>query len=130
MLGGGHGVKSLERIAHRAQGWMAVAISPAVMAATWRRITALAADYGRNPDDMRLVCRANIVLLDGSLPEGGRFPFVGDMEQICADAAAVAAAGADEIILEFQLQEHFPADSRQILKQAMIIRERTLNSVP
>lgn len=129
MLGGGNGAKSLRRIARRTQGWIGVAISPDVMAATWRRITALAADYGRNPDDLRLVCRANIVLHDGPLPEDGRSPFVGDMEQICADAAAVAAAGADEIILEFQLQEGFPADSHEILKHAMSIRERTLNSV-
>jgi hypothetical protein len=87
----------------------------------------MASDYGRDPSRMQFVYRANIVLLDRALPEEGRFPFVGDMEQICADAAAVAA-GAHELILEFQLQEEFPRDGEEILKQAMTIRERALDS--
>jgi len=129
LLGGGLGTNAQERIARRAQGWMSVAETPEAMAATWRRITALAADFGRDPHTLQLVCRANIVLLEQPLPEGGRFPFVGTMEQICADAVAVAAAGADELILEFQLQEHFPADAQETLKQAMTIRDRVLHSI-
>jgi probable F420-dependent oxidoreductase len=129
LLGGGYSNRALKRIARRAQGWLTVAMPPAAAADTWRQITAMASDYGRDPATMQFVYRANIVLLDRALPEAGRFPFVGDKEQICADAAAVAAAGAHELILEFQLQEEFPRDGQELLKQAMTIRERALDSV-
>jgi hypothetical protein len=87
----------------------------------------MASDHGRDPADMQFVCRANVVLLDQARPDDGRFPFVGDLDQICADAVAIAAAGADELILEFQLQEGFPRDAEAMLKQALTIRERALN---
>jgi probable F420-dependent oxidoreductase len=127
LLGGGHGARALERVARRAQGWITVGASPQDAAGTWRQITAMASDHGRDPADMQFVCRANVVLLDQARPDDGRFPFVGDLDQICADAVAIAAAGADELILELQLQEGFPRDAEAMLKQALTIRERALN---
>ena len=127
LLGGGHGTRTLERIARRAQGWITVGLPPAAAGDAWRQITAMAADHGRDPADLEFVYQANIVLLDQALPAEGRFPFTGDLDQICADVAAAAAAGADELRLEFQLQEDFPRDAEAILKLATTIRERAAN---
>jgi len=77
LLGGGHGPRALDRIARRAQGWLAVATPPAAAAGTWRQITAMASEYGRDPADMRFVYRANIALLDHPLPEDRGVGYLG-----------------------------------------------------
>jgi alkanesulfonate monooxygenase SsuD/methylene tetrahydromethanopterin reductase-like flavin-dependent oxidoreductase (luciferase family) len=129
MLGSSTSPRAIERVARSANGWLPVAISPEDMGQTWSRITKMAAEHGRDAAAMKMICRANLVLLDTPVPEAGRYPFVGSMDQIVADAVATAEAGADELILEFQLQERFPVNAAQMLEQALTIRSRTLSTI-
>src|SRR5690606_35552018 len=58
-----------------------------------------AAGFGRDPDAMELVVRANVYLTDAPL-DGERQPFAGSFEQVVDDLEATRAAGADEVLLQ------------------------------
>ena len=126
MIGSSPSAVAVERLARTADGWLPVALPAAVIGSTWEGITKRAAEHGRDPGAMKLIPRANVVLLDEAFPDEGRYPFVGSLDQIVGDAVACAEAGADELILEFQLQDRFPAGAAQILELATTVRDRAL----
>ena len=98
--------KALDRVARRADGWMAVGAPPRALAASWRRLTDQAAEYGRDPGALELCVRANIQLSDSAVSEQGRPPFTGTMEQVVQDVVAHAEIGVGEILLELQRNAH------------------------
>jgi probable F420-dependent oxidoreductase len=122
MLGGGDGPKTLARIARRGDGWLSLG-SGGVEAetATWERIRDLTTRAGRDPDRIEHVVCANITFTDQSGGEG-RPPFVGTFGQVTEDILAFAEAGADEIIVDLNLQDWF-SDARQMLDTAQEIQE-------
>jgi probable F420-dependent oxidoreductase len=127
VLIGGESRRTLERVAKRSDGWLPLytrAGTAGIEAAraTWRRIRELAAEYGRDPDRLERIAVGNITFTDR--PAGGdRNAFVGTLDQIIEDIASVAASGADELILDLNLQDWFTG-TRQMLDTALELHQR------
>jgi probable F420-dependent oxidoreductase len=126
-LGRGTSSKAVQRIAKRADGWLPVLSAPgpagaAELRAAWGRIRELAAEYGRDTTRMELVVVGNVTFTDG--PAGAdRSAFVGTVDQIMEDVGTAKEAGADELIIDLNLQDWF-ASTRQMLETAVEIRAR------
>jgi probable F420-dependent oxidoreductase len=87
-----------DRVARRADGWMPTGFPIDVMAELWTGIRAAAAGYGRDPDALEMVVRADIKLTDRAI-DGDRHPFAGSFDQVVDDIEATRRAGAAEVIL-------------------------------
>ena len=138
MLGGGGSnlgrstsSKAVQRIAKRADGWLPLLTSPgpagaAELRASWDRIRDMAAEYGRDTSRMEMVVVGNVTFTDR--PAGpDRSAFVGTLDQIMDDVQMAAEAGADELIVDLNLQDWFTSTG-QMLETAVKIRERTAAS--
>ena len=129
MLGGGS--KAVQRIAKRADGWLPVPTTPgpagaAELRASWDRIREMASEYGRDTSRMEMVVVGNVTFTDR--PAGpDRSAFVGTLDQIMDDVRTAAEAGADELIVDLNLQDWFTSTG-QMLETAVKIRERTAAS--
>jgi probable F420-dependent oxidoreductase len=90
----------LDRVARRADGWNPAGLPVDALRPMWNAIRDLAAGYGRDPDALDLVVRANMVVTDH--PVGGDRPsYCGTIDQIAEDLDATRETGADEVILGF-----------------------------
>jgi probable F420-dependent oxidoreductase len=99
LLGGGRSRRAVDRIARKADGWLPSGMSPDQISAIWRRIGALADEYGRDRRQLELIPRASVVFTDR--PAGpDRRPFQGSLGQILDDIAGAAEAGATELLLD------------------------------
>ena len=125
MLGGG-GSKTVQRIAKRADGWLPLLTTPgpagaAELRASWDRIRGMASEYGRDTSRMEMVVVGNVTFTDR--PAGpDRSAFVGTLDQVMDDVRTAAEAGADELIVDLNLQDWFTS-TRQMLETAVEIRE-------
>ncbi len=130
-LGRSGSPKALERIARRADGWLPLLTTPgsagaAELRASWDRIREMASEYGRDTSRMEMVVVGNVTFTDR--PAGpDRSAFVGTLDQILDDIHTAAEAGADELIVDLNLQDWFTS-TRQMLETAVEIRERTAAS--
>lgn len=128
LLGGGGSARALQRIAERADGWLPFLTRPgpegaAELHASWDRIGEMASEYGRDASRMEMVVVGNVTFTDR--PAGPyRSPFVGTLDQIMDDIHTAAEAGADELIVDLNLQDWF-SSTPQMLETAVEIRERT-----
>jgi probable F420-dependent oxidoreductase len=119
--------KALQRIAKRADGWLPILSAPgpagaAGLRADWDRIRDLAAAYGRDTTRMEMVVVGNVTFSDR--PAGADRPaFVGTVDQIMDDVRTAAEAGADELIVDLNLQDWFTT-TQQMLETAVEIRTR------
>jgi probable F420-dependent oxidoreductase len=137
MLGGSSNLgrstssKVLQRIAKRADGWLPILTTPGPagaveLRASWDRIREMAAEYGRDTSLMEMVVVGNVTFTDR--PAGpDRSAFVGTLDQIMDDIRTAAEAGADELIVDLNLQDWFTS-TRQMLETAAEIRERAAAS--
>ena len=138
MLGGGGSnlgrstsSAAVQRIAKRADGWLPVPTTPgpagaAELRASWDRIREMASEYGRDTSRMEMVVVGNVTFTDR--PAGpDRSAFVGTLDQIMDDVQMAAEAGADELIVDLNLQDWFTSTG-QMLETAVKIRERTAAS--
>jgi alkanesulfonate monooxygenase SsuD/methylene tetrahydromethanopterin reductase-like flavin-dependent oxidoreductase (luciferase family) len=91
----------MARIAARADGWTPAGIPTAAMGEMYQGIRQMAEANGRDPDDISMAVRANCTIL-GELPEEDRFPFVGSLDQIAADAVGSEEVGANEVFFDVQ----------------------------
>lgn len=99
LLGGGYTSRALRRIAEKADGWLPSGLPAGAIRQGWSQILDLAEGYGRKPEDLTLIPRANIFLSES--PAGAdREPFHGNVAQILDDFAEVADTAADEVIVE------------------------------
>ncbi len=130
MLGGGSS-NAVQRIAKRADGWLPLLTSPgpagaAQLRASWDRIREMASEYGRDASRMEMVVVGNVTFTDR--PAGpDRSAFVGTLDQIMDDVQTAAQAGADELIVDLNLQDWFTS-TQQMLETAVEIRERAAAS--
>jgi len=128
---GGVSPMAVQRIVKRADGWLPFLSTPgsagaAELRASWDRIRELASDYGRDTSRMEMVVVGNVIFTDR--PAGpDRTPFVGTLDQIIDDVQTAAQAGADEVIIDLNLQDWFTS-TRQMLETAVEIRERATAS--
>jgi alkanesulfonate monooxygenase SsuD/methylene tetrahydromethanopterin reductase-like flavin-dependent oxidoreductase (luciferase family) len=90
--------EGLDRVARRADGWNPAGVPIEMLAPLWAGVLDQASGYGRDPDALELVVRANIVLTDRPV-DGDRAAYSGTIEQVAADVDATRRAGAHEIIL-------------------------------
>jgi probable F420-dependent oxidoreductase len=138
MLGGGGSnlgrstsSKAVQRIAQRADGWLPLLTTPgpagaAELRASWDRIREMASEYGRDTSRMEMVVVGNVTFT--GRPAGpDRSAFVGTLDQIMDDVRTAAEAGADELIVDLNLQDWFTS-TRQMLETAVEIRERAVGS--
>jgi hypothetical protein len=66
--------------------------------ATLVRLREKAAEYGRNPAG--LSCTAVIGLSPfGEVPESGRMPYTGSIDQVISDLADLEKAGVEEVVV-------------------------------
>jgi probable F420-dependent oxidoreductase len=100
---------AMDRVARRADGWTPAGVPVAAIAPMFATIRDLAAGYGRNPDALQLVVRANIHLTEQPI-EGDRPSYHGNIEQVTADLEATRASGANEIILDLQTDTRSASD--------------------
>src|SRR3954447_2364857 len=134
MLGGGGSnlgrstsSKAVQRIAKRADGWLPLLTTPgpagaAELRASWDRIREMASGYGRDTSRMEMVVVGNVTFTDR--PAGpDRSAFVGTLDQVMEDVRTAADAGADELIIDLNLQDWF-SSTGQMLETAVEIRER------
>lgn len=137
MLGGGgsnlgHSTspKAVQRIAKRADGWLPVLATPGPAGAAglrenWDRIREVASEYGRDTSRMEMIVVGNVTFTDR--PAGpDRSAFVGTLDQVMDDVRTAAEAGADELIVDLNLQDWFTS-TRQMLETAVEICERAQN---
>ncbi|GFG51941.1 LLM class F420-dependent oxidoreductase [Mycolicibacterium agri] len=119
--------KAVQRIAERADGWLPVMSGPgpaggAELRASWNRIRDMACEYGRDPSLMQMIVVGNVTFTDR--PAGpDRAAFVGTLDEIIDDVRTAADAGADEVIIDLNLQDWF-SSTQQMLETAVEIRER------
>jgi alkanesulfonate monooxygenase SsuD/methylene tetrahydromethanopterin reductase-like flavin-dependent oxidoreductase (luciferase family) len=88
----------LTRVGRRADGWNPAGLPVELLAPMWAMVRDEAAAAGRDPDRLRLVVRANGLILDAAI-DGERPAYVGSLEQVAADLRATREAGADEVVL-------------------------------
>jgi alkanesulfonate monooxygenase SsuD/methylene tetrahydromethanopterin reductase-like flavin-dependent oxidoreductase (luciferase family) len=121
------GPKALQRIAKRADGWLPILGAPgpagaAELRASRDRIREMASEYGRDARRIEMIVVGNVTFTER--PAGpDRTAFVGTRDQIMDDIATVADAGADELIIDLNLQDWFTS-TQQMLETAVEIRQR------
>jgi probable F420-dependent oxidoreductase len=88
----------MDRIARRASGWNPAGLPVAALSPMWGAIRGMAEGHGRNPDDLRLVVRANLDVRAAPI-SGERKSYSGSISQIADDLNETEQAGAHQVIL-------------------------------
>ncbi|MFB7632677.1 TIGR03619 family F420-dependent LLM class oxidoreductase [Streptomyces sp. NPDC056149] len=102
-LAGSNG-RALERVARRADGWLPAHLTGGQLAPLMGRLAEAVERHGRDAGELDVVLRVGVELTGAPLPEGDRRPYRGSHEQVLADLAGAAEAGAREVLLD--LQQH------------------------
>ena len=87
---------AMKRAATLANGWLPAGIPLSAMKEMWDGIKGMAQQAGRNPDDLDMIVRANLMVTDSPLGDD-RFPFMGSSDQIKSDIQACRDMGALEV---------------------------------
>ncbi|WP_433294638.1 LLM class F420-dependent oxidoreductase [Pseudonocardia sp. CA-142604] len=130
MFGGGATASTLKRIATRSDGWLSVADAGGLEATarTWNEIRDLAAQHGRDVDRMEHIVVGNVTFTPQ--PQGrDRVPFIGTFDEVVEDIATAIALGADEVIIDLNLQKWF-TDTGRMLDTAEELLSRARDEVP
>lgn len=91
---------AMKRVATSANGWCPVGVPIQAMPEMLQGIKGMAKAAGRDPDEIKLVVRANVHITEEPLDE--RFPYVGSWEQVLSDIEETRKIGADELIIDPQ----------------------------
>jgi probable F420-dependent oxidoreductase len=129
MFGGGAGTPATrQRIALRTDGWLSIAGAGGLEATarTWNQIRELAARHGRDTDRMEHIVVGNVTITQQSQGQD-RVPFVGTIDQIVEDTLIAAALGADEVLIDLNLQDRF-TDTSRMLDTAAEIHQRVTDA--
>jgi len=90
---------ALKRVATLANGWNPAGVPIEGMKQMFAGIRRMAQEAGRDPSELSMIVRANLVLTSRPV-EKDRFIFVGSLDQIHEDIAACERIGAEETFLE------------------------------
>jgi probable F420-dependent oxidoreductase len=100
---------AMARVVRFADGWMPVGVPLEGIEGMFAQIRSMATDAGRDAEALELIVRGNLHITEQPI-DADRFIFTGTLEQIGEDVAAVRAAGAAEMIMDFT----FPPDARTV----------------
>ncbi|MFK0294158.1 TIGR03619 family F420-dependent LLM class oxidoreductase [Streptomyces sp. NPDC090442] len=98
----GSGGRALERVARRADGWLPAHLTGDQLAPLMGRLVEAAERHGRDVGELDVVLRVGVELTGAPLSEADRRPYRGSHEQVLADLAEAAGAGAREVLLDVQ----------------------------
>jgi probable F420-dependent oxidoreductase len=87
---------AMKRAAILTNGWLPAGVPIPAMKEMWEGIKGMAQQAGRNPDELDMIVRANLMVTDSPLGDD-RFPFMGSSEQIKSDIEACRDMGALEV---------------------------------
>ena len=116
IVGGGYSERALRRIAEKGDGWMPSSTPGKAIAGTWKQILDQAQGAGRDPAALRLVAAAPGTVVTDKPAGPDRELFQGTPEQIIADYAEIAEAGAHELIIGL---DSASADAGELLEAAV-----------
>lgn len=88
--------RALKRIAELGDGWNPVAIPVDGMKQMWEGVKSVAKEAGRDPNELELVVRANLMITPEPISEN-RWIFTGSLDQIKGDIHACREIGAAEV---------------------------------
>ena len=91
----------LEQIARRADGWTPAGMPIGYIGPMWASVLEKAERYGRDPESLRLVIRANVKRTATAMHDV-RPPFHGSLHQLRNDLEEYRELGAHEVILDLQ----------------------------
>jgi probable F420-dependent oxidoreductase len=101
VLLGGMAPQALERVARRADGWLAVGLPMPMLTATIASIRGQAEAFGRDPDALRFPLRINPKITPEPVDDA-HVPHVGTIGQL-ADYIKIVADVVEEVYVDFQL---------------------------
>lgn len=90
---------AMKRVATLADGWLPAGVPIAAMKEMWEGIKGMAQRVGRNPDDLDIVVRANL-MLTGSPMGDERFAFAGSKDEIKSDIEACREMSVLEVAFD------------------------------
>jgi len=90
---------ALNRVAKLADGWMPVAMNADQVRSTMTQIKNMAEDVGRDPNELKVIMRGNLVVTQQPISKDRSF-CSGTLAQIKEDIASTKAYGPDELILD------------------------------
>ena len=114
----------LERIARRADGWIATGLPLDLITDRWATILDIAHGYGRDTTTMRLVVRADVRVTETG-GGSGRPDFSGSIAQIRGDIERARELGAHELLLDLQ---GTTATERHLMDLALTLAEGSLST--
>jgi probable F420-dependent oxidoreductase len=100
ILIGGYAPATVRRAATLGDGYLGGNVPLARVVPLVAELRTAAADAGREPDSLRVVCRGAVRLLDEPLAGDDRRPLWGSLDQIRSDVARYEDAGLDELFFE------------------------------
>jgi alkanesulfonate monooxygenase SsuD/methylene tetrahydromethanopterin reductase-like flavin-dependent oxidoreductase (luciferase family) len=100
ILVGGYAPATVRRAATLGDGYLGGNVPLARIVPLVQELRSAAADAGRDPAALRIVCRGAVRLLDAPLDGNDRRPLWGSLDQIQADVARYRDAGLDELFFE------------------------------
>jgi probable F420-dependent oxidoreductase len=118
LLGGGHSPRAIRRIAEKSDGWLPANTPGPLIAVTWKQILDLAQTAGRDPRALRLVAAAPFIVLTDQPLGPERELFQGSVGELTEDFAAIAEAGADELIIGL---DSGAADASELIDKALVL---------
>jgi probable F420-dependent oxidoreductase len=118
LLGGSASKRAIRRIAEKGDGWMPTAVPGPAIAEAWKQILDLAEASGRDPHALRLVPVAGFVTVTGKPLGAGRQPFEGSPEELAEDFAAMAQAGAHELVIGLDSDS---ASADELIDKALVL---------
>ena len=126
ILVGGSAPDALRRAGRLAQGWL---ISSKAnldeIESSVAIVRAGAIEAGRNPDELRIVARGVVNLVDEALPDS-RAQLHGNREQVCADLTALRASGVTEVFFDLNLSPRMASPTNDT-GEAVAYAEHVLN---
>lgn len=119
---GGIAEAALRRAGRMADGWVSSSrADPSRIAESVAVVRSAAEEAGRDPDSLRIVCRAVAKVRDGE-----RAPLVGSLEQIAGDLGRLAEAGVTEAFVDLNFDPLIgspDADAAESLRHARRVLE-------
>ncbi|MDR6316161.1 TIGR03619 family F420-dependent LLM class oxidoreductase [Actinoplanes couchii] len=120
VLLGGAGDRALRRVARRADGWLASAATPELVARRLPFLRRLAEEAGRDPATVSCTVQIGTMDLTRSTATP-RPPYAGDVRQLAEDVAALAEAGADHVYVTLPAAT---ANVKELIDRAAELHDR------